>query len=169
MREQTGHKQCEYWQNIIPCSNISLELKQGHHKWAQRVSHFPQKRQKRYFFRSDFNTFWLTNPGLFQIRFQYILAHRAKMYWNLIWKSSGFVSFWTNLCDFCPGSVSCVCGTPGYCHVRCLTWRVGRLWPADRDRHHAKVSMCRLIAAICTRQALGINNNTTRWGHLWCP
>ena len=30
------------------------------------------------------------NPGLFQIRFQYILARRAKMYWNMIWKSPGY-------------------------------------------------------------------------------
>ena len=29
-----------------------------------------------------------TNTGLFQIRFQYILARRAKMYWNLICKRS---------------------------------------------------------------------------------
>ena len=39
-------------------------------------------------------------PGHFQIRFQYILAWQAKMYWNLIWKSSVFVSFgqiWPNL------------------------------------------------------------------------
>ena len=41
-----------------------------------------------------------TNPGLFQIRFQYILAPRAKMYWNLIWKSLGFVPFWVNLNHF---------------------------------------------------------------------
>ena len=27
-----------------------------------------------------------TNPGSFQIRFQYILAQWAKMYWNQIWK-----------------------------------------------------------------------------------
>ena len=27
-----------------------------------------------------------TNSGLFQIRFQYIFAQWAKMYWNLIWK-----------------------------------------------------------------------------------
>ena len=41
-----------------------------------------------------------TNPGLFQIRFQYILAHRAKMYWNLIWKSPGFVLFGANMTHF---------------------------------------------------------------------
>ena len=35
-----------------------------------------------------------TNPGLFQIIFQYILAHRAKMYWNLIWRSPGFCPSW---------------------------------------------------------------------------
>ena len=29
---------------------------------------------------------------IFQIRFQYILARWAKMYWNLIWKNPGFVS-----------------------------------------------------------------------------
>ena len=34
-----------------------------------------------------------TNPGLFQIRFQYILARRAKMYWNLIWKIPGIFRF----------------------------------------------------------------------------
>ena len=28
-----------------------------------------------------------TNQGMFQFRFQYILARRAKMYWNLFWKS----------------------------------------------------------------------------------
>ena len=38
-----------------------------------------------------------TNPVLFQIRFQYILAHCATMYWNLIWKSPGFVPFGANL------------------------------------------------------------------------
>ena len=36
-----------------------------------------------------------TNPVLFLIRFQYILAHRAKMYWNLIRKSPGFF-IWGN-------------------------------------------------------------------------
>ena len=35
----------------------------------------------------------VTNPEFFQIRFQYILALRAKMYWNLIWKIPGFVLF----------------------------------------------------------------------------
>ena len=34
-----------------------------------------------------------TNPGLFQIRIQFILAPRAKMNWNLVWKSLGFVQF----------------------------------------------------------------------------
>ena len=43
-----------------------------------------------------------TNPGLFQIRFQYILARGAKMYWNLIWKSPGFVPFRSNLTQFGP-------------------------------------------------------------------
>ena len=38
----------------------------------------------------------------FQIRFQYILAHRAKMYGNLIWKSPGFVPFGDNLNNFGP-------------------------------------------------------------------
>ena len=37
------------------------------------------------------------NPGLFQIRFQYILARGAKMYCNLIWKSPGFVQFEANM------------------------------------------------------------------------
>ena len=37
------------------------------------------------------------NPGLFHIRFKYILARGAKMYWNLIWKSPGFFSFGANL------------------------------------------------------------------------
>ena len=39
---------------------------------------------------------WLqnaANPGLFQIRL-------TKMYWNLIWKSTGFVSFGANLTHF---------------------------------------------------------------------
>ena len=36
-----------------------------------------------------------TNSELFQIRFQYILARRTKMYWNLIWKSRGSISFRT--------------------------------------------------------------------------
>ena len=45
-----------------------------------------------------------TNPGLFQIRFQYILALRAKMYWHLIWKIPGFVPFWVNLVQFRPNS-----------------------------------------------------------------
>ena len=41
-----------------------------------------------------------TNPKLFQIRFQYILAHQAKMYWNMIWKSPRFVLFEDNLTNF---------------------------------------------------------------------
>ena len=40
------------------------------------------------------------NPGLFQIRFRYILAQCAKMYRNLIWKSPGFFPFWDNLTHF---------------------------------------------------------------------
>ena len=43
-----------------------------------------------------------TNPGLFQIRFKYFLANRAKKYWNLIWKSPGFVPFGANLTHFGP-------------------------------------------------------------------
>ena len=31
-----------------------------------------------------------------------MLARRANMYWNLIWKSPGFVPFWTNLINFSP-------------------------------------------------------------------
>ena len=41
-----------------------------------------------------------TNPGLFQIRFQYILARWAKMYWNLIWKNPGCFPFGANLIHF---------------------------------------------------------------------
>ena len=44
-----------------------------------------------------------TNLGLFQIRFHYILARRAKM-WNLIWNSTGFFSFGVNLTHFLPKS-----------------------------------------------------------------
>ena len=40
------------------------------------------------------------NPGLFQIRFRYILAQCAKMYRNLIWKSPRFFPFWANLTRF---------------------------------------------------------------------
>ena len=43
--------------------------------------------QIRDFFRSDFSTF-------------NILAHRAKKYWNLIWKSPGFVPFEADLTHF---------------------------------------------------------------------
>ena len=43
-----------------------------------------------------------TNPGLFKIRFLYILARRAKMYWNLIWKSFGLVPFGANRKQFGP-------------------------------------------------------------------
>ena len=42
----------------------------------------------------------VTNPGLFQIRFQYILARCAKMYWNMIWKSPGFLPFGVILTHF---------------------------------------------------------------------
>ena len=61
------------------------------------------------------------NAGLFQIRFQSILARYksrnfsdqisvhfgagAKMYWNLIWKCPGFVPFGANLTHFGPKSV----------------------------------------------------------------
>ena len=38
-----------------------------------------------------------TNLGLFQIRFQYILAQGAKMYWNLIWKKIRIYPFGTKL------------------------------------------------------------------------
>ena len=66
----------------------------------------------------DFDPKWVrlapngTNPGLFQIRFQYILARRAKMYWNLIWKSPGFVPFGANLTHF--GSKSGQLLSPSY-------------------------------------------------------
>ena len=40
------------------------------------------------------------NPGLFQARFRYILAHCAKIYRNLIWRSPGFFPFWANLTHF---------------------------------------------------------------------
>ena len=46
---------------------------------------------------------WLqsgSDLGLFQIRFQYILARWAKMYWNLVWKSPRFVPFWISLAYF---------------------------------------------------------------------
>ena len=46
-----------------------------------------------------------TLPGLFQIRLQYILAHRAKMYWNLFWKNPGCIPFGANLAHFGPKSV----------------------------------------------------------------
>ena len=42
-----------------------------------------------------------TNPGLFQIRFQYILALQAQMYWDLIW-SPGFAHLGANLTNFRP-------------------------------------------------------------------
>ena len=45
-----------------------------------------------------------TNSGLSQITFQYILARRAKIYGNVIWKSPGFVSFGANLTNFGPKS-----------------------------------------------------------------
>ena len=43
-----------------------------------------------------------TNPGLFQIRFQYIWldGSSSQMYWNLFWKSPRFVPFETNLINF---------------------------------------------------------------------
>ena len=34
-----------------------------------------------------------TNQGLFQIRCQYILVRRAKMYWHSVWKSPVFFPF----------------------------------------------------------------------------
>ena len=52
-----------------------------------------------------------TNPGVFQIRFKYILAHRAKMYWNLIWKIPGFVPFGTNMTHYWTS-----CNIPGLVH-----------------------------------------------------
>ena len=52
-------------------------------------------------FRFAINT---TNPGLFQIRCQYILVRRAKMYWHSVWKSpvlsnlgQVWSTFWPNL------------------------------------------------------------------------
>ena len=57
-----------------------------------------------------------TNPGLFQIRFQHILARRAKMYWNLIWKSPGFVPFWANRTHF--GLKSDTIGIRAVCMIR---------------------------------------------------
>ena len=50
-------------------------MKRGSQIWPQRGSDWPQMDQIRDFFRSDFSTFW----------------RGAKMYWNLIWKSPGFV------------------------------------------------------------------------------
>ena len=61
-----------------------------------------------------------TNSGLFKIRFQYILARWAKMYWNLIWKSPGFVPFGVNLTHFGPKS-----GHP----ILFRRMSIGFLWP----------------------------------------
>ena len=38
-----------------------------------------------------------SNPGLFHIRFIYILAHWVNIYWYLMWKSPGNVPFGANL------------------------------------------------------------------------
>ena len=41
-----------------------------------------------------------TNLGFFKISFQYILAHRAKMYWKMILKSLRCILFGANLAHF---------------------------------------------------------------------
>ena len=65
---------------------VYLEHKElGDQIWIQNRSDWPQMGQIRDFFRSDFSTFW---------------RPRAKMYWNLIWKSPGFVPFGANLTHF---------------------------------------------------------------------
>ena len=71
---------------LNPCPlMLTLRSRQECYIWEQRGSDWPQM-------------------GLFQIRFQYILARCAKMYWNLIWKNSGFVPFGAKLIRFWPKS-----------------------------------------------------------------
>ena len=60
---------------------------------------------------SDLGPKWLrlspngTNPGLFHIRLQYSLARRAKMRWNMIWKSLRY-QFRANRTHFDPTPTS---------------------------------------------------------------
>ena len=63
---------------------LSHAVIRGCHIWGQSRS---QMGHIRDFFRSD-------------LKFKYILTHRFKMYWNLIWKSPGFVPFGANLTHF---------------------------------------------------------------------
>ena len=109
-----------------------------------------------------------TNPGLFQIRFQYIwldepqsgsdwtsnltnpglfrsdfstFVSMSQMYWNLIWKSPGFVQFgvqseplWSQTYNPFPCSESrttCCCDVKGKMIkllVKHLSWYWGHLW-----------------------------------------
>ena len=66
----------------LPLVHLAQHPRLGGQIWPQNGSHWPKIG---------------TNPGLFQIRFQYILS-------RLIWKSPGFVPYWANLTDFIPKS-----------------------------------------------------------------
>ena len=56
-----------------------------------------------------------------QIRFQYILAWWAKIYWNLIWKSLGFVPLGANLTHYAPSLTSL---NVTRLDLTCLCWSV---------------------------------------------
>ena len=94
-----------------------------------------------------------TNLGLFQIRFQYILARRAKMYCNLIWKSPRFVPFGANLTHF--GSKS---GHPGLC-CDCAVWLWWVVWVINRPQSTCFLLTCRVFtqtADKCLRRSQSI-------------
>ena len=95
--------QCSLWRHRLNSRRFSSN-RPGWPVLAQSGSDLPQRGQIRDFFKSDLRTFW---------RF------RAKMYWNLIWKSHGFVPFGANLTHFghksdCP----CAVCRMQLCHVR---------------------------------------------------
>ena len=58
-----------------------------------------------------------TNPGLFKIFFQYILAKRDKMYWKLILQKSQICPFWSYLDLHWAKSDIPVCS-----YITCIWW-----------------------------------------------
>ena len=73
------------------------------------------------------------NLGLFQIRFQYILAHQSKMHWNSMWHKSSFFSFWANLTHFEADQTSLV--------LTSMASRQLHRWQAIRRCHHSSVKI----------------------------
>ena len=84
----------------------------------QSVSDWPQMRQIKDFFRSDSCRFWLGEPKCIEIWSEIVPDLWAKMYWNLIWKSTVFVSFGENMTHVGP-----TYGDPAWVLVKC--WNTG--------------------------------------------